>query len=203
MRQSPRVQENKMFPFEKLNFTMFKDLWSNSSRYLVLGGTFLLFIGAISLFYFLQPYFEQIHLERINSNWGFALIISGLVLLAIKISFLIYIFTLYIKYKPTKSVSDDKLPLCTVIVPAYNEGELVYKTLHSLAASDYPANKLEIISVDDGSKDDTWQWMQKAKSELGDRVSIYQQPENRGKRHALYRGFNIGKGEVFIPSFVL
>ena len=198
MRQLPRVQENNMFSFEKLNFKMFKDLWSNSSRYLVLGGTFLLFIGAISLFYFLQPYFEQIHLERMNSNWGFALIISGLALLAIKISFLIYIFTLYLKYKPTKSVSDEELPLCTVIVPAYNEGELVYKTLHSLAASDYPSNKLEIISVDDGSKDDTWQWMQKAKSELADRVSIYQQPENRGKRHALYRGFNIGKGEVFI-----
>ena len=198
MRQLPHVQESNMFSFEKIHFNMFRNLRSDSSRYLVLGGTFLLFTLAISLFYFLQPYFEQIHLERMNTNWGIALIVSGLVLLTIKISFLIYILTLYLKYKPTRSVSDDKLPLCTVIVPAYNEGELVYKTLHSLAASDYPASKLEIISVDDGSKDDTWQWMQKAKSELGDRVSIYQQPENRGKRHALYRGFNIGKGEVFI-----
>ena len=40
--------------------------------------------------------------------------------------------------------------------------------------------------------------MQKAKTELGDRVSIYQQPKNKGKRHALYRGFDLGTGDVFI-----
>src|SRR5690606_29300567 len=48
------------------------------------------------------------------------------------------------------------------------------------------------------SKDDTWYWMKKAKEQLGDRISIYQQPQNKGKRHALYRGFNLGKGEVFV-----
>src|SRR5690606_14614176 len=62
----------------------------------------------------------------------------------------------------------------------------------------YPEDKLQIISIDDGSKDDTWSWMKKAKEQLGDRVAIYQQPENKGKRHALYRGFNLGTGEVFV-----
>src|SRR5699024_10033335 len=32
----------------------------------------------------------------------------------------------------------------------------------------------------------------------GDRVAIYQQPENKGKRHALYRGFHLATGDVFI-----
>ena len=41
-------------------------------------------------------------------------------------------------------------------------------------------------------------WMQKAKEELGDRVSIYQQPENKGKRHALYRGFNLRVRERYL-----
>jgi len=40
--------------------------------------------------------------------------------------------------------------------------------------------------------------MLKAKELLGDRLSIYQQPENKGKRHALYRGFNMGTGAVFV-----
>ena len=40
--------------------------------------------------------------------------------------------------------------------------------------------------------------MQKAKSILGDQVTIMQQPNNMGKRHALYRGFNMGTGEVFV-----
>lgn len=198
MKQSSQVQESSTFSLENMSFKMLKTYLSDSSRYLVLSGTFLLFLGAILLLYFLQPYFEQIHLERMNTSWGLVLMISGLVLLGLKISFLIYILVLYLKYKSTASVSDAQLPVCTVIVPAYNEGELVYKTLHSLAASDYPQDKLEILSLDDGSKDNTWQWMQKAKAELGNRVSIYQQPENKGKRHALYRGFNIGKGEVFI-----
>src|SRR5690606_4189048 len=51
---------------------------------------------------------------------------------------------------------------------------------------------------DDGSKDDTWQWMLKAKETLGNRLDIYKQPHNKGKRHALYRGFNLGTGEIFV-----
>src|SRR5699024_1161979 len=129
---------------------------------------------------------------------GNTLIYVGLALLATSIGFLIYMFILYLRYKVTDSVSNEALPTSTVIVPAYNEGKLVYKTLKSLVSSDYPADKLQIISIDDGSKDDTWNWMQKAKAEFGDRVSIYQQPENKGKRHALYRGFNLATGDVFI-----
>ncbi|GAA3515076.1 glycosyltransferase family 2 protein [Aquimarina addita] len=173
-------------------------LIANSSSSFILVGTFLLLFGAVSLFYFLQPYFEKIYLERMSTAWGITLMIAGLSLLAIKVGFLVYILSLYLRYKVIKSVSNEELPLCTVIVPAYNEGELVYKTLKSLVASDYPHEKLQIISIDDGSVDDTWQWMQKAKAELGNRISIYQQPENKGKRHALYRGFNLGMGDVFI-----
>jgi hyaluronan synthase len=40
--------------------------------------------------------------------------------------------------------------------------------------------------------------MQEAKRILGSKVTIMQQPKNMGKRHALYRGFNIGTGDVFV-----
>lgn len=90
------------------------------------------------------------------------------------------------------------MPTCTVIVPAYNEGKLVWQTLLSIANSDFPHHKLQILAIDDGSKDDTWYWMTKAKKELGERLFIYQQPQNKGKRHALYRGFNLGTGEIFV-----
>src|SRR5690606_22122319 len=39
---------------------------------------------------------------------------------------------------------------------------------------------------------------QQAKKKLGERLMILQQPHNQGKRHALYRGFNIGSGDVFV-----
>lgn len=170
---------------------------SNLSSFILVGSILLLF-SAVSLFYFLEPYFEEIYLERMNTPLGISLMILGILLLTIKVSFLVYIFILYLQYKVIKPVSDKQLPLCTVIVPAYNEGELVYKTLISLVESDYPKEKLQIISIDDGSQDDTWQWMQKAKKELGNRVSIYQQPKNKGKRHALYRAFKLATGDVFI-----
>lgn len=179
-----------------LNFTKQKAL--RSLDLLILSSTFLLMFGAMFLVYIFQPDFERVHLERMETTWGPIVMTITLILLAIKVCFLLYILFLYLRYKPIQSVSDEKLPTCTVIVPAYNEGKLVWETLVSIAQSDYPKDKLQIISIDDGSKDDTWYWMKKAKEQLGDRISIYQQPQNKGKRHALYRGFNLGKGEVFV-----
>lgn len=166
--------------------------------YLILIGTFLLLFGAIFLVYELQPNFQQIHLERMKTFWGPILMTVTVCLLASQIAFLLYIFYLYTRYKAVPSVTDELLPTCTIIVPAYNEGKLVLETLRSLAASNYPSEKMQLISIDDGSKDDTWEWMLRAKSELGDRLSIYQQPKNLGKRHALYRGFKLGTSEVFV-----
>lgn len=165
---------------------------------LVLSGTFLLMLGAAFLVYKLQPQFEQLYLERLSSSWGIVFMVVSITLLLIKVSFLLYILFLHLRYKPVQSVSDDLLPACTVIVPAFNEGKLVWHTLHSLADSNYPKEKLQLIAIDDGSQDDTWEWMKKAKEELGDCLSIYQQPENKGKRHALHRGFKLASGEIFI-----
>lgn len=165
---------------------------------LVLFSTFLILFGAVGLFYALHPQFELQQLNRLKTGWGSAFIGISMLLLAFRLSFYLVMFVLHRRYKPMASVNDAELPLVTVIVPAFNEGKLVWQTLQSLANSDYPAEKLELLAIDDGSKDDTWLWMQKAKSMLGNRVSIYQQPKNMGKRHALYRGFKLGKGHVFV-----
>ncbi|MFI8603964.1 glycosyltransferase [Cellulophaga baltica] len=164
----------------------------------VLVSSFALMIGAGYVVYLLQADFEQFNFERLNTSWGFAFFIVAASLFFFKVTFFLYNLFLYFKYKPIASVSDEELPTCTVIVPAYNEGKQVWATLKSLAKSDYPEHKLQLLAIDDGSKDDTWKWMQEAKRVLGDRVTILQQPKNMGKRHALYRGFNLGTGEIFI-----
>ncbi len=171
---------------------------SITTRSLILIGTFLVLLSSVFALFYFNPYFESLQTQRLSQFGGDALLIFGFTLLALNVGFLIYIFTLYLRYKVTDSVSDQALPKTTVIVPAYNEGSLVYKTLKSLVESDYPDEKLQIISIDDGSKDDTWAWMQKAQAEFGKRVAIFQQPKNMGKRHALYRGFNLATGDVFI-----
>lgn len=166
--------------------------------YLVITSSFVIMIASILFLFIYQNEFLQWHNSKLSTLWGVVIYSLGLALLIIKSSFLVYLGYLYIKYKAVKNVSDGDLPKCTVIVPAYNEGKLVYDTLLSLADSKYPTDKLEILAVDDGSKDDTWKWLLEAKKVLGDRVTLFQQPQNMGKRHALYRGFTIGKGDIFI-----
>lgn len=166
--------------------------------HIILPATVLLLLAAAFLVYLLQPHFEILRLERLNTWWGTGIIVLTTSLLVLKLGFLVFMFILYRRYRPVQSVADDALPACTVIVPAYNEGRLVWETLMSLAASDYPQEKLQLIAIDDGSKDDTWYWMKKAREQLGDRVAIYKQPVNQGKRHALYRGFQLATGDVFV-----
>src|SRR5690606_25305202 len=148
---------------ERLNYLNTLALNSLQKKdYLVIVGTFLLMVLSIGFFIKFQPELEKLHLERMSTWWGASINYIAIGLLVIQLLFLTYLIILYTRYKVVKSVSNDLLPTCTVIVPAYNEGKLVYETLMSLAESDYPQNKLQILSIDDGSKDDTWQWMLKA-----------------------------------------
>lgn len=164
----------------------------------VLFSSFVLMVIGIYFFSVFRGDFEILNTERLTSFWGtlFITVTTGLVIF--KACLFLFMLYKFFRYKPIASVSDEELPTVTVIVPAYNEGKQVWDTLMSLAESDYPQNKMELLSIDDGSVDDTWEWMQNAKKQLGDRLVILQQPKNQGKRHALYRGFNLGIGDVFV-----
>lgn len=111
---------------------------------------------------------------------------------------LVWRIILTIMYKPEKPCADEELPTITIVVPAYNEGSQVLKTLRSIVASDYPAEKMQLISVDDGSTDDTWLWMKRAGRELGDRLELCRLDRNSGKRRALYEGFVNATGEILV-----
>lgn len=179
--------------FKKIDKTNFK-----SKDYLVFSATLFSILLSLFLIFYLQHDFEELRLTRSKSIWGQLLLGLSYSLLIYQIFFIGYILYRFSKYKPIASVTDQQLPTCTVIVPAYNEGKLVLDTLRSLVANVYPKEKLQIFAIDDGSKDDTWHWMNEAKKELGDRIEIFQQPKNKGKRHALYRGFTTGSGDVFV-----
>lgn len=170
----------------------------NPKAALFLLGTFIVLLGSVLFMFQLVPAFEQYKMQQMSTPLGKGIVYFGTTVLIIELVLFAYFLILYFRYKAVASVSDALLPTVTIIVPAYNEGELVYHTLKSLVNSNYPKEKIEILAIDDGSKDDTWQWMKNAKAELGDSIQIFQQPCNKGKRHALYRGFNIGKGEIFV-----
>ncbi|MBE6367276.1 MAG: glycosyltransferase [Lentisphaerae bacterium] len=102
-------------------------------------------------------------------------------------------------YHPIPQEEDDqKLPACTVIVPAYNEGAHVKNTIQSLLQSNYPANKLEIIAINDGSEDDTWEYIQQGAALAPQQVTAINLSQNCGKKHALYLGTRQARGEVVV-----
>lgn len=76
-------------------------------------------------------------------------------------------------------------PSVTIMVPVWNEEKTVLGTIESLLSLDYPKEKLKIFVIDDGSKDNTWNVIQKYKDH--ETVSLYQK-ENGGKFTALNLG---------------
>ena len=130
--------------------------------------------------------------------YGSVYISIGQFLLVVNLAAFVWRVVLFIKYRPVEGCEDAALPTCTVIVPAYNEGRMVLTTLESVLQSDYPADKLQIIAVDDGSKDDTWRWMEKAANESNGRIEAVRMPQNGGKRKALYEGFIRSKADVLV-----
>lgn len=100
-------------------------------------------------------------------------------------------------YKPFP-LTDGPLPRLSVIIPAYNEGPMVEKAIYSVAASDYPADHLEIICIDDGSQDDTWTYIERARRRYPRLIKIIRFSHNRGKKEGLYAGFKLGSGDFFV-----
>ena len=88
-----------------------------------------------------------------------------------------------IKKENKKILSKPKhYPRVSIIVPCWNEEKTVSKTIHSLLNLNYPKNKLDIIVVDDGSTDNTWQVLKKF--ENNKQIKIFKK-ENGGKHTAL------------------
>ena len=83
-------------------------------------------------------------------------------------------------------------PPVSILVPAFNEAEVIAKALSSLSGGDYPSH--EVIVVDDGSTDGTGELVEG----LGlPGVRLVRQP-NSGKAAALNAGLAVAKGEVIV-----
>jgi hyaluronan synthase len=142
----------------------------------------------------LQRLFRIIPDAPLGNLWIWTLVVYGLMHYAA----LVWRIWLWSGYRPMATVEESQLPLVTVIIPAYNEGPLVRDSIRSVTHSHYPSERLQVIVVDDGSTDDTWEHIQNAASEAPIPVTIIRQPRNMGKRHALYTGFQQASGDIWV-----
>jgi cellulose synthase/poly-beta-1,6-N-acetylglucosamine synthase-like glycosyltransferase len=89
----------------------------------------------------------------------------------------------------------NNLPFISIIIPAYNEEKVIIKTIKSCLNINYPKKKLDIIVVDDGSTDSTYNISKKIQDS---RLRVFRK-KNGGKGSALNYGIKKAKGE-FIAS---
>lgn len=126
-------------------------------------------------------------------NWFFIYLFFAAIILALGRIVLIGIlaFRQYFDSKRYKvsPIPREELPAVSIIVPAYNEEVTANKTIESLLKIDYP--NFEIIFVNDGSKDKTYEVVHKA---YGNHplVQVLDKP-NGGKASALNFGINHAK----------
>lgn len=81
------------------------------------------------------------------------------------------------------------LPRVAVIIPAWNEGMVIGATIDQLMKLDYPADRLRVYVVDDGSSDDTPRIViDRAKEFPGRVVHVRRVAGGEGKAHTLNYG---------------
>lgn len=133
------------------------------------------------------------------SDWVFASVAHPIgVVIVIQAIYTALQAVLWLRYRPFEPPANPAWPKVSVVIPAFNEGPMVERSIRSVACCAYPPDLLEIIVVDDGSRDDTFFHMQRVRREYPDRVRLVRFSGNRGKRAALESGFRAAKGEILV-----
>jgi peptidoglycan-N-acetylglucosamine deacetylase len=99
-----------------------------------------------------------------------------------------------IREKKSKTLDVDYKPRVSVVVPAFNEELNAVRTVDNLLKTIYP--DLEIIFVDDGSKDNTYNKVSAA-FENNPKVKVFTKT-NGGKAAALNYGIQYATGEILV-----
>lgn len=95
-------------------------------------------------------------------------------------------------------------PSLTIVVPCYNEEAVLPETqirllgvLDELEDKNFINNESQIVFVDDGSKDNTWQLIELA-SETNKRINGLKLSRNRGHQNAVLAGMLTVTGDIII-----
>ena len=88
-------------------------------------------------------------------------------------------------------------PTVSIVIPAFNEQDGIVGTIESCMNVDYPADRVEVIVINDGSTDSTWDRMLEAKARWP-RLYAIDLGRNYGKRGAMAEGIRRATGEILV-----
>jgi poly-beta-1,6-N-acetyl-D-glucosamine synthase len=108
----------------------------------------------------------------------------------------IYLISKFTKRKSTnQGFAEQNLPAVTFVVAAYNEEEFIEDKIANTLSLDYPADKLTILFVTDGSSDSTPQIVKQYP-----RIRLHHEPARKGKIHAVNRVMRLVKTPIVVFS---
>jgi biofilm PGA synthesis N-glycosyltransferase PgaC len=122
--------------------------------------------------------------------------LASFLLLLILRHFILIWFSYLHQRELSQESTADVYPFVSIIVPAFNEAEVIQSSLSSLLELRYPY--YEIIAVDDGSTDGTFERMREFEgNHYGVKVSVFRK-ENSGKADTLNYGIRRSKAPIVV-----
>ena len=110
---------------------------------------------------------------------------------------LMAIFSLFAGHRRQPGPNSDELPSLSVLIAAYNEEKNIGEKIEKTLALDYPADKLQVVIVSDGSTDQTCSIV----ASFGDpRVRLLEIQQRKGKTHAQNQGVKLCSREIVVFS---
>jgi biofilm PGA synthesis N-glycosyltransferase PgaC len=136
--------------------------------------------------------------EKLGPIFVSALVVTLAVFLLLLIlrHFILIWFSYLHQRELAQDDSPERYPFVSIIVPAFNEAEVIHASLASLLELRYPY--YEILAVDDGSTDNTYEVMREFEgNHYGVRVSVFRK-ENSGKADTLNYGIRRSRAPIVV-----
>lgn len=93
-----------------------------------------------------------------------------------------------------------ELPRVSIVIPTFNEEDVISRKLQNIAALSYPAEKIEVLIVDDCSTDNTAEIAQKMLDELELSGKVIKKSKRTGVNSSYNIGFAESSGELILTT---
>lgn len=123
-------------------------------------------------------------------------LVAFFLFVTIYFGYLLLVFILSkLKAKPVRKL-DSFQPFISILIPCYNVESVIDHKIEETLKIAYPHNRFEIIAIESGSEDNTYDKLLKYHSD--EKIHIIRQPKRLGKASAINAGLQKCKGNIVV-----
>jgi len=123
----------------------------------------------------------------------------GLIVAAVA-PYIVYLIGINIGKKPGKPPALEEYPPISIIISAYNEEAVIQKRVENILASSYPADRYEVIFVDDCSSDNTRVLAEEAFRKAGITHRIIANTERLGTNRSYNKAMQMARFPIVVTT---